>query len=118
MRPVLLYDDGCGFCRRALRWILAWDRRGAIRPVPLADPEAAVLLAGMSQEARMSSWHLVERGRVHSAGAAVGPLMRLLPGGAPLAALADAFPRATERLYRWVAANRARIERVFRKGHA
>jgi len=40
---------------------------------------------------------------------AVAPLLRLLPGGAPLAAMADAFPATTDRLYIWVARNRGRL---------
>ena len=44
--------------------------------------EADRLLGGMSGERKMGSWHLVTPdGRIHSAGAAVAPLARLLPGG-------------------------------------
>ena len=46
-----------------------------------------------------------------SAGAAIEPLMRLLPGGRPLAALARAFPRLTERAYRLVADHRGLLGR-------
>jgi len=35
-----------------------------------------------------------------------------LPAGAPIAALASAFPRATNRAYRWVARHRERLGRV------
>ncbi len=60
----------------------------------------------------MGSWHLVTPdGRMYSAGAAVSPLLRLLPGGRPLAAVADAFPKTTERAYRWVARHRERLGR-------
>jgi predicted DCC family thiol-disulfide oxidoreductase YuxK len=65
----------------------------------------------MSEEEKMDSWHLVADGRVYSAGAAFPPLLRLLPGGRPLAALAAAFPGATERLYRFVSRNRDRLGR-------
>ena len=39
-RAVLLYDRECGFCRSSLELVLAWDRRGRLRPVALQDPEA------------------------------------------------------------------------------
>ncbi len=105
-RYAVLYDRDCGFCRWALGWILRWDRRRALRPVALQDPEADLLLAGVSN--RMASWHLVEpSGEIRSAGVALAPLFRLLPGGAPLAAVAGRFPPAAERGYRWLADHRS-----------
>jgi predicted DCC family thiol-disulfide oxidoreductase YuxK len=107
---LLLYDEDCGFCRWSLDKILAWDRAGRIRPVPLQDPEADRLLGDMSPEAKMGSWHLVTPdGRVHSAGAAAAPLADVLPAGAPIAALARALPGVTERAYDLVARNRDRL---------
>lgn len=105
-RHALLYDNDCGFCRWALGWILRWDRKGELRPVALQDPEADLLLKDVPD--RMSSWHLVDPdGGVNSAGPALAPLFRLLPGGAPLAAVADRFPGAAGRGYRWVADHRS-----------
>jgi predicted DCC family thiol-disulfide oxidoreductase YuxK len=105
----LLYDATCGFCRRAVARILAWDNDGRLRLVALQEPEAADLLPEMEAEERMASWHLVASdGMVYSGGAVVPPLMRLLPGGRPIAALAAAFPRSTDRIYRWVSGNRSR----------
>src|SRR3954452_14305202 len=86
MRARLLYDRDCGFCRWCLGKVLAWDRRRSIRPVAIHTPEAERLLAGMASDARMSSWHLVDRnGEVHSAGAGFPPFLRLLPVGVPFA---------------------------------
>jgi predicted DCC family thiol-disulfide oxidoreductase YuxK len=97
--------------------VLAWDRRRALRPVALSSPEADRLLAGMAPADRMASWHLVAReGRVCSAGAAFAPLARALPGGAPLAALAERFPRAAERAYRAVADRRSAFGRSITAG--
>ena len=60
----------------------------------------------------MGSWHLAEPdGEVRSAGAAFEPLLRELPGGGPLAALAARAPRLTERAYRLVSGNRTPIGR-------
>ena len=103
----ILYDRSCGFCRRAVERALRWDRNRRLRPVALQDPEADELLRGMDEERRMASWHLVTAdGTVYSAGAAFPPLLRLLPGGRPLAALTAALPGPTERAYRHVARTR------------
>jgi predicted DCC family thiol-disulfide oxidoreductase YuxK len=107
MPATVLYDADCGFCRWSLGKLLAWDRRGALRPITVQSPEADRLLAGMPPEERMASWHLVDsEGRLHSAGAGFAPLLRLLPGGSPLAAIAARAPLMTERAYRWVAGHR------------
>jgi predicted DCC family thiol-disulfide oxidoreductase YuxK len=104
---ILIYDSDCGFCRWCLGKVLAWDRRRAVRPVALQTVEAEGLLAGVPSDARMSSWHLVDRdGEVHSAGAGFPPLLRLLPGAEPLASLTARFPGATEKAYRMVSGNR------------
>jgi predicted DCC family thiol-disulfide oxidoreductase YuxK len=106
-RVFLIYDSDCGFCRWCLGKVLAWDRRRAVRPVALGTEEANRLLGDMPAAERYSSWHLVEEGgAVRSAGAGFEPLLRLLPGGSPLAALAGRFPSATERAYRTVSGNR------------
>jgi predicted DCC family thiol-disulfide oxidoreductase YuxK len=111
-RATVLYDADCGFCRWSLAKVLAWDRRGRVRPLALQSREASSLLAGMGEDERMASWHLVlPGGEVRSAGAAAGPLLRLLPGGRPLAALADRAPRLIERAYRWVAEHRSPLGR-------
>lgn len=104
---LLLYDSDCGFCRWSLGKVLAWDRRRRLRPVALQSPEADDLLPGMPEDRRMSSWHLVDHAGVHSAGAGIAPLLRLLPGGSPPAAIAARTPRGMERLYRFVAGNRS-----------
>lgn len=110
---VLLYDADCGFCRFAADLVLRLDQGGRLRAVALQDDEAARLLPGRSPEERMGSWHLVlEDGTVRSGGAAMAPLLRMLPGGRPLAALAEALPGPTERAYRLVARHRGRLGRV------
>ena len=67
----------------------------------------------MDPARRDGSWHLAARdGRVVSAGAAVPFLLRELPGGGPLARVAGAFPRTTDRVYRAVARRREALGRV------
>ncbi len=115
-RYAVLYDRDCGFCRWSLGLLLRWDRRRVLRPIALQDLEADRLLAGVPEEDRMTSWHLVAPGgQMRSAGAAAGPLFRLLPGGRPLAALFERFPRATNRGYRWVAEHRSLFGRLVRE---
>jgi predicted DCC family thiol-disulfide oxidoreductase YuxK len=110
---VLLFDSDCGFCRWAVDKVLAWDRRGRLRPVALQAAEADDLLPGLEPEVKMASWHLVTPDRrAYSGGAAAPPLLRLLPGGTPPAALLARFPRLTERAYRLVARNRDRFGRL------
>jgi predicted DCC family thiol-disulfide oxidoreductase YuxK len=109
-RAVVLFDEDCGFCRWAAGRLLAWDRRGRLRPVALQDPEAEQLLAGMDRGRQMASWHLVDLdGRIRSAGRAVAPLLRLLPAGTPLAVVAESFPKTTDRLYEWISRHRERL---------
>ena len=109
----ILYDSDCGLCRVCVALVLAWDRRARLRPVPLDSAAADTLLGAMPAAERRASWHLVTgSGEVHSAGAAFPLLLRLLPGGRPLAGLAARLPRPTERGYRWVADHRSQIGRV------
>ena len=116
-KPTLLYDSDCGFCRWCLGKVLAWDRRHSLRPVAIQSEEAERLLAGMPEEQRLASWHLVDAdGTIRSAGAAFPGLFRLLPGGAPLAGLTSRIPTATDRAYRWVAGNRSRWGRLVTDG--
>jgi predicted DCC family thiol-disulfide oxidoreductase YuxK len=108
---VLLYDGDCGFCRWALDKLLRLDRRNQLRPVRLQDPEAQDLLAELDPARRFESWHLVVDDHVYSAGAAVPPLLDLLPHGAALAAVSRRFPGTTDRAYSVVARNRGRLGR-------
>jgi predicted DCC family thiol-disulfide oxidoreductase YuxK len=114
-QATILYDSDCGFCRWSVEKILRWDGAHRLRLVALQDPEAAQLLAHLTEDERLASWHLVDTdGRVYSGGAAAAPLLRLLRGGRPLARVLNAFPRATDAAYRWVARNRGPLGRLTR----
>ncbi len=114
-RVTVLYDEDCGFCRWSLDKILAWDRRRALRPVSIQSAEGQRLLAGVPEQLRLNSWHLVTpEGEVRSAGSGVPALLDELPGGAPLAAITQRLPGLTERAYRAVASNRDRLARGLR----
>lgn len=111
-RHVILFDEGCGFCRWSLARVLRWDRHGRLRAAAIQSHEGTRLLADLSGSDRLGSWHLVTPdGRRYSGGAATAPLARLLPAGAPVAFLAETFPGTNDRLYRWVARNRDSLGR-------
>ena len=106
---VVLYDRDCGFCKWSLDKILAWDRSQRLEAVPIQSDEGGRLLAALEPAARLDSWHFVDGdGELFAAGAAAAPMVRVLPGGRPLAAAFSAFPALTERAYRYVAAHRDR----------
>jgi predicted DCC family thiol-disulfide oxidoreductase YuxK len=111
----IVYDRECSFCRWSLHKVLAWDRRDRLTPLALQDDDAERLLAAVPERERSESWHLIASdGHVYSAGEAVAPLLRLLPGGRPLAAVAAAFPRSTNRAYYLIARNRSTLGRLVR----
>jgi predicted DCC family thiol-disulfide oxidoreductase YuxK len=114
---VVFFDADCGICRWVAAKLLAWDRRGALRFAELQDREQSDrLLGGMPEDQRMASWHLVEGGRVYSGGEAVPPLLRVLPGGRPLAWLAAALQPLTNVAYRFVADRRSAFGRLVPNG--
>jgi predicted DCC family thiol-disulfide oxidoreductase YuxK len=97
-------------------WLLAplleWDRDRCLRPVALQAGEAEQLLADLTPQQRMASWHLIAPDGVRlSGGAALPALLRLLPGGGAPAAVFARLPGATERGYRWVAEHRSQLSR-------
>jgi predicted DCC family thiol-disulfide oxidoreductase YuxK len=113
----VLYDEGCGFCRWCVGVLLALDRHHALRPVAIGSPEGRMLLGDLDERARWDSWHLVDpEGRRTSAGAAVAPLLDLLPAGSPAAAVARALPGPVEKAYRLVARNRGTVGRLIGDG--
>ena len=57
-RPLILYDDDCGFCNWLVQWLLAWDREQRLATLPIQAPEAEPLLRHLSEDERMASWHL------------------------------------------------------------
>ena len=111
-RATVLFDADCGFCRWSADRLRRWDTAGRLRFVALGSPEADDLLRELDPGDRWASWHLVGNGAVRSGGAAVAPLVRLLPWGRPLAKIAERFPRETDRAYRWVAEHRDMLGRL------
>ncbi|MGH2982411.1 MAG: thiol-disulfide oxidoreductase DCC family protein [Solirubrobacterales bacterium] len=109
-RWIVLYDADCGLCTWLLAGLLRWDRAVRLRPIELQRPEADDLLADLAPTERMASWHLISQtGARCSGGAAVPPLLRLLPRGRVPAAVFARFPGLTDRGYRWVAEHRSQL---------
>ena len=111
-RLPLLYDEDCGFCRLSVALVLAWDRRRQLRPLAIQSEEGQRLLSGVAPADRLTSAHVIEPGGgVRSGGALATPILRRLPGGRPLAALAERMPVLSERAYRAVATRRSGLGR-------
>lgn len=112
-RLLVLYDDACGFCAWCMGWLLRADRARRLAPVAIESERGRRLLSGMPDERRLASWHVCdEHGLLASGGAGLAHVLARLPACAPVAALARAMPRATERAYGWTAAHRSGLGRL------
>jgi predicted DCC family thiol-disulfide oxidoreductase YuxK len=110
---LVLYDRDCGFCRFSMGLLLAWDRRRRLRPVEIQSHEGERLLAGLTPADRLATAHAIgEDGQPRSGGSAAAPVLRRLPGGAPLARLAERLPSTAEWVYHAVAARRSGLGRL------
>jgi predicted DCC family thiol-disulfide oxidoreductase YuxK len=110
-RPRVYYDEDCGFCRWTLAWVLRWDRKRRLRPVPIQSVEGEGELGDLGR-ARLESAHLVRDGERWSGGAALAPLLEELPGGRILAPIARRLQPLTEPAYRCVAHHRSALSRL------
>jgi predicted DCC family thiol-disulfide oxidoreductase YuxK len=111
-RAIVLYDHDCGFCRWTLGLMLAWDRDHRLWPAPILGPVGERWLAGMSVEARLASWHIVEDGgSVSSAGGGIVRILEYVPGGRLVGLPLRLVPWAVERAYWFVAGRRSRLSR-------
>ncbi|HWG08842.1 MAG TPA: DUF393 domain-containing protein [Solirubrobacteraceae bacterium] len=116
-RAFVLYDGDCGLCTWLLAGLLRLDRAERLHPIALQRPEADELLADLAPAERLDSWHLIsEAGVRFSAGAALVPLLELLPRGHALAAPFARLPGITERCYRWTAQHRTQLSRLLGSG--
>jgi predicted DCC family thiol-disulfide oxidoreductase YuxK len=113
----VIYDGDCGVCKTLLALLLRADRNRRLTPLALGTPTADALLHDLTPEQRNASWHLIDpAGHRESAGAAVPPLLALLPGGGAPGNVLARFPDQTEQAYRAVADNRSMIGRWIPSG--
>lgn len=57
-RPVLLYDDGCRFCRAMAEVLLRLSRRSELAVLPWGHDQGREWLAGLEPSVRDASMHL------------------------------------------------------------
>ena len=113
----VMYDADCGMCTWVVAVLLAWDRDRHLHPCAIQSPAGERLLGDLDEQARLDSWHLISpAGERSSGGAALGPLLGLLPGGTLGARVASASPALSERAYRWVADHRSLLSRPLSAG--
>lgn len=108
---MLVYDGACPFCERCVSLVRRWDRAHRVAPVPFQDT-ASWEGRGLSRTALERAMHLISpAGQVYAGAAAASPLLRLLPGGALLAAplTVPGAERLAAAVYHWVARHRHRL---------
>jgi predicted DCC family thiol-disulfide oxidoreductase YuxK len=111
-RALLVYDDGCGLCSRAARFV---SRRAVeqLELVPFSGLPHTGILEQLSQRELRASAHFVSfDGVEYHGGESVTRAARLLPGGGAVALLDRPLLRGLrEIVYRLVAWQRDRISR-------
>jgi predicted DCC family thiol-disulfide oxidoreductase YuxK len=103
--PVVIYDAGCGFCRRWAARLRQWDHAGRLTLLPLQDDRAPALAGRPRGELELALHAVLPSGEVLAGAVALRAICRYLPGGwlpRALLALPGALPVA-ERLYAYVA---------------
>lgn len=106
---IIIYDGNCDFCLRCVRFLASWDTHHRLRMVPFQDSATLARLPVIPLTALALAMHLVTPSGGVLAGAEAAPaILRLLPGGRPLAALfrLPGIPALAARLYETVARNR------------
>ena len=104
-RPLVVYDGSCGFCRRWVTRLQAWDRHGRLDYLPLQDPEAETVTGHPRSALELAAHVVLPSGVVARGAAGFRALCLYLPWGRlPHALLSapGALPLA-ERTYRWIA---------------
>ncbi len=104
-QPTLIYDGGCGFCRRWVERARILDRRQAVKMMSFQD-EGAAIVAGRSVEALRRAVHLVRPdGAVFAGAAATREFFRYVPGGWLVRAfgVVPGVMPVAERVYEYVA---------------
>ncbi len=104
---MVIYDDGCGFCRRCVEVLKALDRRGGQRYEGLSNEEA-LRETGIRAEEAERELKLAVGGEVYGGYDAIVEIVRTLPGGGLAGMVMGLGPmrRLGRKMYRAVAARR------------
>ncbi len=105
IKPALIFDSECEFCRRWVARARKWDRNNRVTFLPLQDPRAVQVSDRDPQELKMAA-HLVRPdGTVFAGAAAARELLAFLPFGRVPRLFMDipGVMRVAARLYAWVA---------------
>jgi len=117
MRPALLYDGDCRFCRFAARAVDRLDPEHRLALLPFDDPDAAALLSELPEGERAASWQLfLPGGRRASRGRGLVDLLDALDRAPRLAAALQRVP--LDSLYALVANRRRALGRLVPDGPA
>jgi predicted DCC family thiol-disulfide oxidoreductase YuxK len=111
VRPTLLYDGNCRFCRFAARAVDRLDRDRLLTLLPFDDPEAAPLLERLPPGERAASWQLLlPDGRRGSRGRGLVDLLHALDRAPRLAKALTFLP--LDAAYTVVASRRSLLGRL------
>ena len=112
VKPVVVYDGGCGFCQKGIKRIQARDRGDIFEYCPRQDPTLEQRFPAITEGDFNTGMRLIEPGgRIHVGADAVYAIARRLPYWRWLAWLyrVPGIHAALRLAYRWVAANRYRL---------
>lgn len=106
--PTILFDGVCNFCNGAVNFTIRRDGKKIIRFAPLQSDAGAALAAKHGVNAGdMSSFLLVENGKLYSRSTAALRVCRYLNAGWPLLYAFIVVPRfVRDGIYNWIAKNR------------
>jgi predicted DCC family thiol-disulfide oxidoreductase YuxK len=117
MRPTLLYDGDCRFCRFAARSIVRLDPRSRVAVLPFDDPGARQLLESIQADQRFATWHMWRSdGRRASGGRGLVELVGVLPATRRIAPALRLLPLA--RLYDLTSRHRGTLGKLVPNGPA
>ncbi|PZR31451.1 DUF393 domain-containing protein [Caulobacter segnis] len=107
----MLFDGVCNLCNGAVRTVMAIDRRGVVRFVPLQTPYGQRLAGSLGIDPHSpDSLIFIDQGRALTKTAAFAAILRRMPRPWRWLAVIDRLPRRlTDAAYDWVARRRYRL---------
>lgn len=115
-RLLLIYDGGCGFCRRSVRYLRERDLADAIEPVRNQTRGIEERTGLTRKQLDGSAWVIDSRGRAVSGARAMLRALRALGGPWWVAGVLGSLPGPVwvlQAAYRWVAGHRSLVSRFF-----